>query len=120
MKNYKELQIWKKGIDLVKETYILSKQIPDTEKFGLIAQMTRAAVSVPANIAEGSGRNSDKDYSRFLDIALGSAFEVQTYFVIAREMKWIKETELTKAEILLEEEIKMIHAFIKTLRRSGY
>lgn len=116
MKNYKELLIWQKGIEIVKETYLLSKHIPDTEKFGLISQMTRAAVSIPANIAEGSGRNSEKDYSRFLDMALGSAFEVQTYFVIAKEMKWIKGSEITNAETLLEEEIKMIHAFLKKLR----
>jgi four helix bundle protein len=86
MKNYKELNVWKKGVDLVKITYQLSKQFPSEEKFGLVSQMTRAAVSIPANIAEGSSRNSDKDYSRFLQIALGSAFELQTYFIIAKEM----------------------------------
>jgi len=78
MKNYKELTVWKRGIELVKAVYIISKQFPSEENFGIISQITRAAVSIPANIAEGNSRNSDKDYGRFLQIALGSAFEVQT------------------------------------------
>jgi four helix bundle protein len=118
MKNYKELHVWKKGIELVKITYQLSKKFPSEEKFGLVSQMTRAAVSIPANIAEGSSRNSDKDYARFLQIALGSAFELQTYFVIGKEMGWLSELEIKEAEKILEEEIKMIHAFIKQLANS--
>jgi len=78
MKNYKELTVWKRGIELVKAVYIISKQFPSEENFGIISQITRAAVSIPANIAEGNSRNSDKDYGMFLQIALGSAFEVQT------------------------------------------
>ena len=93
MKNYKELIIWQKGIQLVKSVYVLSKSFPGEEKFGMISQMTRATVSIPANIAEGSSRNSDKDYARFLQIALGSAFEVQTYLVIAKNMRWVSQSE---------------------------
>jgi four helix bundle protein len=78
MKNYKQLIVWQKGIDLVKLSYNLTKELPSEEKFGLCSQINRAAVSIPANIAEGSSRDSDKDYGRFLQIALGSAFEVQT------------------------------------------
>jgi four helix bundle protein len=115
MKNYKELNIWKKGIDLVKTVYTLSKQFPAEERFGMISQITRATVSIPANIAEGSSRNSDKDYARFIQIALGSAFEVQTYLIIAKEMKWSGNEKIEATELLLEEEIKMLHAFIKKL-----
>jgi four helix bundle protein len=115
MKNYKELHIWKKGIELVKITYQVSRKFPSEEKFGLISQMTRAAVSIPANIAEGNSRNSDKDNARFLQIALGSAFELQTYFVIARELSLADTDLLDEADKQLEEEIKMIHAFIKKL-----
>ena len=79
-------------------------------------QITRAGVSIPSNIAEGSSRNSDKDYARFLQIALGSAFELQTYFIIANEMKWPGQSEIGKAEKTLEEEIKMIHAFLRQLK----
>ena len=77
--------------------------------------MTRAAVSIAANIAEGSSRNSDKDYARFLQIALGSAFELQTYLVIVKEMNWADVNEVAQVELMLEEEIKMIHSFIKRL-----
>jgi four helix bundle protein len=115
MKNYKELNIWKKGIDLVKNVYALSKQFPAEEKFGMISQVTRATVSIPANKAEGSGRNSDKDYARFVQIALGSAFEVQTYLIIAKEMNWTASEKIEAIEFLLEKEIKMLHAFIRKL-----
>lgn len=115
MKNYKELIIWQKGIGIVKQIYLLAKQFPTEEKYGLISQITRAAVSISANIAEGSSRNSDKDYARFLQIALGSAFEVQTYLVIAKEMALAKVRDIEEVEMLLEEEIKMIHSFLKKL-----
>jgi four helix bundle protein len=115
MKNYKELTIWQKGIELVKNIYSLSKHFPSEEKFGIISQLTRATVSIPANIAEGSSRNSDKDYARFIQIALGSAFEVQTYLIIAKEMNWCDNRKIEAIEILLEEEIKMLHSFIKRL-----
>ena len=119
MKNYKELLIWQKGIEIVKKIYQLIKQFPSEEKYGLTSQVNRAAISIPANIAEGSGRNSDKDYARFLQVALGSAFEVQTYLVIAKEMKLADIKDIEETEILLEEEIKMIHRFIKKLTAIG-
>ena len=116
MKNYKELKIWQQGIEIVKSTFEISQHLPMTEKYGMISQMTRAAISIPANIAEGSSRISDKDYARFLEIALGSAFELQTYFVLIREMNWLKNENMQKPEQLLEEEIKMIHGLLKVLR----
>ena len=118
MKNYKELHIWQKGIEIVKQIYLLTKQFPDTEKFGIISQITRASVSIPANIAEGSSRNSDKDYARFLQLSLGSTFEVQTHLVIAKEMNWAISEDIQVIETLLEEEIKMIHKFIYTLNKA--
>jgi four helix bundle protein len=76
MKNYKEITVWQKGINIVKDICFLVKEFPSEEKFGLISQVTGAAVSIPANIAEGSSRSSDRDYARFIQIALGSAFEI--------------------------------------------
>lgn len=118
MKNYKELIIWQKGIEIVKKTYLLAKLFPGEEKYGMVSQVTRAAVSIPANIAEGSSRQSDKDYARFLQLALGSAFEIQTYLIIARELEWVTQ-ELTELDALIEEEIKMIHKFINTLNKAN-
>ena len=115
MKNYKELKVWQMSIEVVKRTFKISQLLPQQEKFGVISQMTRAAVSIAANIAEGSSRSSDKDYARFLQISLGSAFELQTYFIIAKELFWVKEEETAEAENLLEQEIKMTQAFIKKL-----
>lgn len=100
---------------MVKAIYILSKQFSAGEKFGIVRQLTRAAFSVPANIAEGSSSGSDKDYSRFMQIALGSPFEVQTYLIISKEMNWSTNEGIAEAELLLEEEIKMMHSFIKKL-----
>lgn len=116
MKNFRQLIIWQKGIEIVKKIYVLTKQFPMQEKYGIISQMTRAAVSISANIAEGSSRDSDKDYARFLQLALGSAFELQTYLVIVKEMQWASDDEIIQVELILEEEIKMIHSFIKTLK----
>lgn len=90
---------------------MLSEELPKTEKFGMISQIKRSAISIPANIAEGSSRNSDKDYTRFLQIALGSAFELQTYFVILKELRWTK-SGIDELELSLEREIKMIHTLL--------
>jgi len=105
----------KKGIDLVKLSYNLTKELPSEEKFGLCSQINRAAVSIPANIAEGSSRDSDKDYGRFLQIALRSAFEVETYCVLINHLYPDMEG-ITKFENLLEEIIRMLHSFIKQIK----
>ena len=75
MKNFQELKVWKLGMQIVKEVYTVAKVIPDDERYGLTGQITRAEVSIPSNIAEGSSRDSDKDYKRFLEQVLGSSFE---------------------------------------------
>ncbi len=74
MHNFREMKIWQKARELVIEIYKATAEFPSEEKFALVSQMQRAAVSIPSNIAEGAGRNSDKDFNRFLDIANGSAF----------------------------------------------
>ncbi|MEO7801087.1 MAG: four helix bundle protein [Ginsengibacter sp.] len=107
--------IWQKGIKIVKKIYVLAEKFSIEEKFLMISQITIAAVSIPTNIGEGSSRNSDKDYARFLQLSLGSAFEVQTYLILSKEMNWVKIEDLSDLELLLEEEIKMIHRFINTI-----
>ena len=113
MKNFKELYVWQNGIALVKKIFLLTQSFPAEQKFGIVSQITRAAVSIPANIAEGSSRKSAKDYARYLQISLGSAFEVQTYLVIAEDLDWISQPDLVEVNELLEIEIKMLHSFIK-------
>ena len=119
MKNFHELKVWRLGMKIVKEVYGLSALIPEKEKYGLISQTTRAAVSIPSNIAEGSSRASDKDYKRFLEIAFGSSFELQTQLLILEEISYF-ESEKTKSllEMIIEEQ-KMIHGFIKRLQASS-
>ena len=81
--NHKNLDVWKKSIALVKDVYNITKGFPDDEKFGIVNQIRRAAVSIPSNIAEGCGRCSDKELLRFLDIANGSLAELETQLIIA-------------------------------------
>jgi four helix bundle protein len=89
MRNFRELRVWKKAMKIAADIYRAASYLPDQEKFGLKSQMTRAAVSVPSNIAEGCSRSSNKLYKNFLEIALGSSFELETQFLLALEMKLI-------------------------------
>ena len=82
MRNFRNLDIWKQGIEIVKLIYNLSERLPSEEKFGLRSQITRAAVSIPSNIAEGASRNSEVEFNRFLEISIGSLFEIETQLVI--------------------------------------
>ncbi len=96
MRNFREYDIWKNAISFAKEVYLLTKQLPAAEKYGLISQVQRAAVSIASNIAEGAARKSEKEFSHFLQIALGSAFEVETQLILAKELQYIKEVDLTE------------------------
>ena len=86
IKTHKDLDVWKLSIQLVKDIYQLTSKFPSEEKFGLVAQIRRAVVSIPSNIPEGEARNSDKDYIRFLYISLGSLSEIETQLIIAEEL----------------------------------
>ena len=118
MKNYKELKVWQRGLELVALTYALVRQLPREEVYGLRSQMTRAAVSIPSNIAEGSSRTSEKEYRHFLEIALGSCFELDTQLVVAIQAGLITLEPDNQLPQLLEEEIKMLHSFIGRLQQN--
>lgn len=118
MRDFRKLDIWKNGIELVKQVYQLSDKLPSEEKFGLRSQITRAAVSVPSNIAEGSSRNSEVEFKRFLEIAIGSLFEVETQLVIAQELNFMTENELKTIFTLIHKEAKMINSLIKRIKNS--
>lgn len=90
IRDYKELEIWQRGVDLTVMVYELSGALPAEEKFGLISQMRRSAVSFPSNVAEGSMRSSSKEFSHFLDIALGSLAELETQLIICNRLNYIQ------------------------------
>lgn len=116
MRNFKELKVWQKGMDLVSECYDICDYLPKDERFGLISQIKRSAVSVPSNIAEGSSRRSDRDYYRFLEIALGSSFELETEILIA-DMKFdLPQKNLKLIQSILTEEEKMLSSFLNRLK----
>jgi four helix bundle protein len=115
MHNFKELKVWKAGIQLSKSIFTLTKTFPTDERFGLISQMNRAVVSIPSNIAEGCGRKSDKELHQFLNISLGSAFELETQLIIAREFGYLDDETLNTICNLVTEIQKMIYGLQKSL-----
>ncbi|MBF9255225.1 four helix bundle protein [Pontibacter sp. 172403-2] len=94
MHNFKELKIWQRSMELAKLVYKTTAQFPANEKYGLTSQINRSAVSIPSNIAEGAGRNSSKEFSQFLSIALGSAFELETQLYLAESFGFITNDTL--------------------------
>ena len=91
--DHKDLDVWKTAMDLVKKIYVISSKLPDEERYGLRSQMRRAAVSIPSNIAEGAGRKGDQELIQFISIALGSLAELETQYMIAVRLKFIKEND---------------------------
>ena len=93
MKCYRDLVVWQQGVDLVTDIYKISRRFPDDERFALCSQMQRAAVSIPANIAEGHARTSRKEFLHFLSISLGSLAELETHLIIAYKLTYLAENE---------------------------
>jgi four helix bundle protein len=116
IESHQDLIVWKKAIALVFETYRLSRAFPADERFGLTAQIRRAAVSIPSNIAEGHGRHHLGDYCRFLSIARGSVKELETHFVIAEGLDFVKCADLRRARSLSGEVSRMLSTLHRKLR----
>ena len=116
MKNFKQLKIWQKGFTIAIDAYKLIETFPKTERYGLSSQITEAAVSIPSNIAEGS-RSSEKDYSRFIEISLGSSFELETQVLISGALSFGDQALRKKLLLEIEQEHKMIHSFLNTLKK---
>ena len=117
MHRFKELEIWKRSRLFCSDVYKVTAKFPDAEKFGLTNQLRRASVSIPSNIAEGSSRHSSKDFSRFLEITLGSCYEVETQFLIASDLGFIEDSKLQSLLNELNEITKMISRFKSTLKQ---
>jgi four helix bundle protein len=114
MTTHKDLNVWKKSMNLVILTYRLTGQFPKEELFGLSSQMRRAAVSIPSNIAEGHGRSSDKELIRFLFISLGSASELETQILLSNKLDFLNEEGFNQLNELNNEIIRMLVALIRS------
>ncbi len=117
MRNFRNLEIWKEGILLVKKTYQLAHALPKEEVYGLRSQITRAAVSIPSNIAEGCSRNSEVEFKRFLEIAMGSLFELETQLIIITELDLVNGIDMKQLFELIEKEGKMINGLINKIKK---
>ena len=113
MHNYKQLDVWNRGIELAASIYELTNDFPKEEKFGIISQMRRSAVSISSNIAEGAGRNSDNEFRQFLNISFGSCSELETQLIICIKLGYISDKESEKLLGELTEIQKMIFTLIK-------
>ena len=115
MHNYKELKVWKKAVELSTAIYSLCSEFPADEKYGLKSQMQRCSVSIASNIAEGAGRNSDKEFKHFLSIAHGSCYELETQLLISRNIGLIDDNRDSNIQQLLTEIMKMSYVLSKSL-----
>ena len=113
--SYHDLKVWQKGIELVKTIYLLTRDFPKYETYGLMSQIQRSAVSVPSNIAEGQTRNSTADFQRFLFISQGSLSEVDTQIVIAQELGYLDKAKGQDVEARILELRRMLYALINSL-----
>jgi len=113
MHNFKELKIWQKAIKVAEQVYILSSRFPSEEKYGLISQIRRSAISIPSNIAEGAGRNTNGEFKNFLGIANGSTNELCTQLIISERLKLIPEENIKPIIDDLMEIQKMNFTLIK-------
>jgi four helix bundle protein len=115
LKSYRELDVWQKSVDLVEQTYVLTRRFPDEERFGLISQLRRAAVSVPANIAEGYGRKHRAEYAHHVSMARGSFFEWETHMVIAMRLGYATEGQVVQLRQVAQDVGKMLNRLIAAL-----
>ena len=116
MKGFRDLKVWKKSHELTLEIYRLSKEFPAHEIYGLTSQIRRAGSSIPANIAEGCGRNSDADFARFLQIAMGSASELEYHLLLAKDLGMLSESGYTMVEANVTEVKRMLSSLILRLK----
>lgn len=116
MHRFKDLDIWKQGRVFCKDVYEITAKFPQEEKFGLVNQLRRACISIPSNIAEGASRKSNRDFSRFLEITIGSCYEIETQLLIASDLDVLTEEDLEFLLAKLSSIIKMTSKFKSTLK----
>lgn len=119
MHNFKELKVWQNAMLLTKAIYVTTDRFPEKERFGLTAQIRRSAVSIPSNIAEGSGRGTDKDFVHFLHISFGSACELETQIIIANELTYISYLQTEELNEQIHEIKRMLIGLKKKLKANN-
>jgi len=119
LRDFRELKVWQKGHELAVDIYRITSSFPREEMYGLTSQIRRSSVSIPANIAEGCGRDSEAEFSRFLTIAAGSASELEYYIVLSNELKLLKLDDHTRLYQKVIEIKKMLTTLTKKLRVVG-
>lgn len=117
MNNFRKLKIWNKSVDLATVIYDITKNYPKVEMYGIVSQMRRSVVSISSNIAEGAGRQSKKEFRRFLNIAKDSGYELETQLTISKNLGFISQDTFHEIIVSLTELHKMIHSLIKTLNK---
>lgn len=116
VKTHKDLDVWKDSIDLVKDIYLITKDFPNDELYGLTSQIRRCAVSIPSNIAEGSARNHNKEFVQFLYVSLGSLAELETQLIIAEQIGYLKNYDYTSMNKIK----KMLLGLIKYMKSKNH
>jgi len=113
--NFKKLKVWENGIELVRENYKLTRTFPDFERFNLISQMNRCAVSIPSNISEGSNKSTDRHFKKYLENSLGSAFEWETQLIVSYNEEYLDFKKFEELENKILQIQKMLGKFIDNL-----
>lgn len=113
--DYKDLAAWQMGMSVCEDVYAVTQKLPDCERYGLISQMQRAAVSIPANIAEGYGRGSRADYCRFVRVARGSAAELETELLLAQRLGLLAPADVMDVLRHLARARRLIHGLVRSL-----
>jgi len=119
MASYRDLTVWRKALVLAKEVYRVSRSFPTRESYGLTSQIQRAVSSIPANIAEGWGRGSKREYIQFLKIGRGSLFELETHMFLSRELNYLTQKDLDALLLKTEEAGKMLNGLITSLEKKS-
>ena len=116
MRDFKKIRVWEKAHQLTLTLYKLTDLFPSDERFGLVSQLRRAAASIPTNIAEGAGRETQKEFARFIHLATGSASEVEYLLLLSRDLGYISTEEYTKQDKNINDIKRMLYAFGKALQ----
>ncbi|RJE71703.1 four helix bundle protein [Reichenbachiella sp. MSK19-1] len=116
MRDYSQYQVWNEAVDFAVSVYQNTQKFPSEEKFGLVSQMRRAAISIPSNITEGSSRSSEKEFSRFLEFSLGSSFELKTQMIIANKLDLLEKEAFSNSILALDSIGKQLNGLRNSLK----